>query len=134
MNPFLTILKYLWAFPTTSVGLLLVPPTLVTKGRLQIVEGVLEVHGGLVRWILEKMVPLPGGASAMTLGHVVIGRNLECLDRTRNHERIHVRQVERWGPFFIPAYLGCSLWLKLCGKNSYLDNPFEKEAYAAEFE
>lgn len=134
MKTFLTILKYLWASPTTCVGLLLVPPTLLTRGRLQFVSGVLELHGGFVRWILERLVPLPGGASAMTLGHVVIGRNLECLERTRNHERVHVRQVERWGLFFIPAYLGCSLWLRLRGKNCYLDNPFEKEAYAAEFE
>jgi hypothetical protein len=24
--------------------------------------------------------------------------------QTRQHEHIHVRQCERWGPFFLPAY------------------------------
>jgi hypothetical protein len=43
---------------------------------------------------------------------------------------VHVRQYERWGPFFIPAYLLCSVWLMLRGYNAYLDNPFEVEAYA----
>ena len=41
----------------------------------------------------------------MTLGHVVIARNAELLDKTRDHERVHVRQCERWGPLFIPVYL-----------------------------
>ena len=45
------------------------------------------------------------------------------------HEMVHVRQYERWGPFFIPAYLACSLGLWLAGKDAYRDNPFEREAY-----
>ncbi|MFO1021040.1 MAG: hypothetical protein U0903_10135 [Planctomycetales bacterium] len=41
---------------------------------------------------------------------------------------VHVRQ---WllGPFFIPAYLLCSVWLILTGRDSYRDNPFEREAF-----
>jgi len=42
---------------------------------------------------------------------------------------VHVRQYERWGPLFGPAYLGCSLVLWLMGKRAYRDNPFEVEAY-----
>lgn len=129
----MTALRYLWALPTTCVGLVLVPPTLASGGRMQFVSGVLELHGGLVGWILRRLVPIPGGASAMTLGHVVIGRDVGALDRSRDHERIHVRQVERWGPLFLPAYLACSVWLWLRRKNPYLDNPFEKEAYGTEF-
>ena len=124
------VFKYLWSLPTTSVGLLFVLPTLMTGGRGQWVEGVLELHGGAVRWMLTRLVPLPGGASAMTLGHVVIGRDRESLDSTRDHERVHVRQVERWGPFFLPAYLGCSFWLLLRGRDAYRDNPFEREAFS----
>ena len=56
-------------------------------------------------------------------------RTEPALDISREHELIHVRQYERWGPCFGPVYLGCSLWLWLRGKDGYRENPFEKEAY-----
>jgi hypothetical protein len=65
----------------------------------------------------------------MTLGHVILGRNQECLEYSRDHEHVHVRQYERWGPFMLPAYLGSSLVLYFRGLDPYLDNPFEIEAY-----
>ena len=68
----------------------------------------------------------------MTLGHCVLGRTPSDLDRSRRHELVHVAQYERWGPLFVPAYLVCSVWLWLRGRDSYRDNPFEVEAYAAE--
>ena len=123
------ILRYLWASPTTLLGLLFVPLALITGGGATIVQGVLEVHGGAVAFFLRRCTFLPGGASAMTLGHVILGRDLESLDRSRAHERIHVRQCERWGPFFIPAYLLASLFALLRGRNPYRDNSFEIEAY-----
>jgi hypothetical protein len=52
------------------------------------------------------------------------------LDFCRSHELVHVRQYERWGVLFIPAYLLCSLVLWLTGRDPYRDNPFEREAYA----
>jgi len=70
--------------------------------------------------------------AAITLGHVVLGCDEATLTRTRRHERVHVRQYERWGPLFIPAYLLASAWLGLRGFNAYLDNPFEVEAYAVD--
>lgn len=127
-------LRYLWAFPTTMIGLMLVLPTVITGGRGRFVAGVLELHGGFVRWMLTHFVPLPGGASAVTLGHVVVARDEECHERTRIHERVHVRQVERWGILFIPAYFLCSFWLLLRGRNPYRDNPFEVEAFRLEAE
>jgi len=51
------------------------------------------------------------------------------LDRAREHEHVHVRQYERWGPFFLPAYGLSSLYLKIRGQEAYYNNPFEKEAY-----
>ena len=66
---------------------------------------------------------------AMTLGHTVLGQTDAALDLCRNHELVHVRQFERWGPLMGPAYLGCSLTLWLLGRRPYHDNPFEKEAY-----
>ena len=65
----------------------------------------------------------------MTLGHVVLGRDRFLLEATRPHERVHVRQAERWGPLFIPAYLAASLIQLMRGKRPYEDNPFEVEAY-----
>lgn len=125
-------LAYLWAFPTTVVGLILLPLALFGGGRVRIVNGVIEMHGPLIEWVLRRIVPLEGGASAMTLGHVVIGRDQVCLDLSRDHERVHVRQCERWGPLFIPAYLLSSAVLKLRGKDCYRDNPFEREAYGSD--
>jgi hypothetical protein len=65
----------------------------------------------------------------MTLGHVVIARDQASHDLTRDHERVHVRQCERWGPFFIPAYLIMAVVTKIRGLRAYEDNPFEREAF-----
>jgi hypothetical protein len=126
------VAAYLWALPTTAVGLIFIPPALVTGGKMRFVDGALEIHGGFVSFFLRTCTLLEGGASAMTLGHIVLGRNHECLDRTRSHERIHVRQCERWGPLFLPAYLVASLIAKLRGGDGYRDNAFEKEAFEKE--
>ncbi len=125
----LRITTYLWTLPTTLLGLWLLPLALVTGGGARLVDGVVEIHGGIVAWLLAHCTLLKGGASAMTLGHVVLGRDRFLLDATRAHERIHVKQAERWGPFFIPAYLFGSALALLRGKRAYLDNPFEREAY-----
>ncbi len=96
-----------------------------TPEHVQTPDGVLEVRGGLMRWMLRHCTLVKGGASALTLGHVVLGRDAAALDKTRRHERVHVRQCECWGPLFIPAYLLASFWVYLCRRDPYLDNPFE---------
>lgn len=123
------LLVYLWALPTTLVGLLFIPLALISNGRMTVDAGVLEIHGGLVARFLRACVLVPGGASAMTFGHVVLGRDDHCLDLSRAHERVHVRQCERWGPFFLPAYLLASASAALRGLDPYRDNRFEREAY-----
>ena len=122
---------YVWAFPTTAVGLVFFHLAAITGGRHQVVDGALEVYGGAVNFFLRRCTLLKGGASAMTLGHVVLGRDAELLDLTRGHERVHVRQCERWGPLFLPAYGIASLVAFARGGNRYMDNAFEREAYAA---
>lgn len=122
-------LAYVWASPTTAVGLLLLPLALVTGGGVQVVRGVIEVYGGAVAVLLRWGTLLKGGATAMTLGHVVLGLDRAALERTRAHERVHVRQAERWGPLFVPAYLVASVLVWLRGGHAYRDNPFEREAY-----
>jgi hypothetical protein len=123
------IFVYTWASPTTAIGLVFLPLALLSRGGVQIVDGVLELHGGVVAWFLQHCTLLRGGASAMTLGHVVLGRTRHLLAATRTHERVHVRQCERWGPLFIPAYIIACLIAWSRGKRAYLDNAFEREAY-----
>jgi hypothetical protein len=116
---------YAWAAPTTALGLLAGGITLATGGKAQHRNGALEFHGGFARWFLSKT---PIRASAMTIGHVILGRDPECLDGCRDHEQVHVRQAERWGPLFIPAYLLASAMAAAQGRHFYLDNVFELEA------
>lgn len=126
------LLLYLWALPTTVVGLIFVPLAAATGGQVRAVDGVLEVSGGGVGWFLRHCTLLRGGAAAMALGHVVLGQDAWLLDLTRSHERVHVRQAERWGPLFIPLYLLSSLVMAVAGRRAYEDNPFEREAYRME--
>jgi len=125
----LQLAKYVWALPASMLGLLCVPLALVGGGRTAVFDGVLEVHGGLLARILKGRIPVIRSCAAMTLGHVVIGQDRRSLEFTREHERVHVRQYELWGPFFIPAYLMASLIAWLRGRHPYLENPFERAAY-----
>lgn len=122
------ILRYGWAFPTTLLGLLFANLLWLTGARAQRVEGVLEVSGG---WLAQRLTQRSGFA-ALTLGHVVLGCSADCLQRLRVHEHVHVRQAERWGFLFVPAYLLAGLWQLVCGRHAYYDNPFERQAFDAE--
>ena len=129
LNSFLNhIFRYGWASPTTLLGLLFASLLLLTGASARWVDGVIEVAGGWLAQTLEQT----SGFAALTLGHVVLGRSAECLQRLRPHEHVHVRQAERWGLLFVPAYLLAGLWQWLRGRHAYYDNPFEQEAFAAE--
>jgi len=125
------LLRYFWTLPNTLLGLLLALPALMTGGGVRLVSGVIEVHGGVLKLLLKRCIPIKGGAGAITFGHVVLGRDSGILDRTRPHERVHVRQYERWGPLFIPAYLGASLVALWRGTGAYHGNRFERHARSA---
>jgi hypothetical protein len=128
MKP-LTIIRYLWAFPNTLLGLLFVLPVIATGGRMELKNGVLELSGRFVAWFLRH-IPFSGVVPAMTLGHVVIGVNEEELNLWREHELVHVRQFERWGLFMVPAYFLSSLSAWARGEDHYAGNRFEREAYS----
>ena len=128
MRRSLFVVRYMWAAPTTALGLLVLLAGL-WRAQARVVEGVLEAHGPMLAWLLVHLTRLPGGAAALTLGHVVIARDRRSLEETRAHERVHVRQCETWGPLFVPAYLTASLWAVWRGRNFYFDNRFEVEAF-----
>jgi len=122
------LVRYLWALPNTLIGLLFIPTAMLPRGRMQVIDGVLEAHGPLIAAMLRHCVPIPSGASAITFGHVVLARDNWSLDATRAHERVHVRQCEIWGPAFIPAYLMAGMWGLMTGTGAYTGNYFERQA------
>ena len=122
--------RVLWASPNSLIGLPLCAAWWLAGGRLAVVQGVLEASLGPSRRARPRRLRLP--FAAITLGHVVIAANAADLQRLRAHEQVHVRQCERWGPLFLPAYLGSSLWQWLCGRDAYWDNRFEVEARRAD--
>ena len=121
------IFLLLWVAPWSLVGLTIGLLSCLTGGSGRRVDHTLEFHGGLAKWLLQLT---PIGAIAITVGHVILARNQAALDETRNHERVHVGQYERWGPLFVPAYFLSSLIVWMQGKRAYRDNLFEAEAFA----
>jgi len=123
------LLRYAWASPYTALGLVLGTLALLFGGRWRGHHGTLEFFGGRLAAALARL-PQPLAFSAMTLGHVILAVDRSALVQLRPHERVHVRQYERWGPFFVPAYLLSSLLQLLRGRNPYRENHFERQAYA----
>ena len=128
-----SVLRILWASPWTLFGLTIGIFCKPFSSHISIYHGTIGCYGAGVAWILRRM-PIEGGASAMTLGHTILARDRSSLLATHPHELVHVRQYELWGPFFVPAYLLCGLWLWCRRKDAYWDNPFEKEAYKLDSE
>jgi hypothetical protein len=120
----LRLVGYLWAFPITLLGLILAALSVITGGSVHIRKGIVEVHGGLATRLLRGTIFGRGGA-AMALGHVILARDAGCLERSRRHELVHVRQYECWGVFLPPVYWLISFWLSWRGYHPYLDHPFE---------
>ena len=118
----------IWALPTTLVGLALAGAA-VFGGHARVRAGVVEAWGG---WLARFLGAWPLGAAAMALGHVILATTIEDLERHAEHERVHVRQCERWGPLFLPAYAMASLWAWTRGRDPYRGNAFECEAFAAD--
>ena len=121
------IVKLVWASPCSIVGLVPAMAVVLLGGEIRRNQGTLEVvyrkrfsHCGH----LPKTLPFRG----ITFGHVILAVTQEELERLRAHERVHVRQYERWGIFFFPAYVGSSIWQLLRGRRVYWDNYFEIQA------
>ena len=126
-----SVVRYVWAAPTTALGLVVVLVG-IWGVRARVFDGVIEAHGPALAWLLLHLTLMPGGAAALTLGHVVIARDRHALESTREHERVHVQQCEVWGPLFVPAYLAASVWAVVRGRDFYFDNWFEVQAFERE--
>jgi hypothetical protein len=123
------LLAYTWAAPYSLVGLFIGTVAMLFGGRARLREGALEFGGGRLGTLLSRL-SAPFSFSAITFGHVILGTDLAALAAARAHEQVHVRQYERWGPLFIPAYLLSSFVQLVRGRRPYLDNRFEREAYS----
>lgn len=111
--------RYAWAGPNTCLGVL---AGLLSLMRPRARDGVLVFEGrprGFL-WALTRMK-----RRAITLGHAVVTAD-PFEGRLRRHELVHVRQYERLGPAYIPAYL--AVW----AVRGYRRHPFELAAMRAE--
>ena len=123
------VLRYLWASPASAVGLIVSAVALVLGATVCLVNGVIEVAGGRTYRCISLLPPSLRFA-AITFGHVIIGIDHAVLCRVRPHEHVHVQQYERWGVLFFSLYVGSSVVQLLRGRDPYLNNCFEREAYA----
>lgn len=119
---------YAWAFPVTAVGLVLAALARVTGARAARVDGVIEVAGGILPRVFSAG-KRTSRICAITLGHVVLSATERDLESARAHERVHVRQCERWGVAFPFAYVIASGIALVRGHDPYRGNAFEREAF-----
>lgn len=122
LNAATRLAAYAWASPNTLLGLLLGLAVLPWGGRARIVRGAVEFSAGIA---------LRVRFDAICFGHAIIGVSDAKLAAARDHEHVHVRQYETWGPFFLPAYAVSSAWQLLRGRSIYHDNYFERQARQA---
>jgi hypothetical protein len=120
-------LRYAWAFPATAVGLALLLIALAAGATMTTVAGTIEAGGGRIAHFITRL-PRCMRFNAITFGHVILGIDHAALAECRTHERVHVRQYERWGILFFLLYLGSSFVQLLRGRNPYWHNHFEREA------
>lgn len=117
--------RYLWAGPTTILGLAAALASLALP-RVDGPIALCPARRGFARWFLARR-----GYCAVTLGHVVLVTP-DAPPDVLTHEMVHVHQCERWGPLFVPAYVVAMLVTRLRGGDPYWNNPFELEARACE--
>ena len=116
--------RYLWALPASLPGGLFAAVAWLAGARVAIADGIVEASGGRLLGALASGSPFV----AITLGHVVLAGDARSLDACRAHERVHVRQYERFGVAFFALYAASSLWQLLRGGHPYRDNVFERQA------
>jgi len=127
MKRFRMLLRHAWASPCTLAALPLALACILSGASVRLASGVLEVAGGrTASWV--SRLPRSLRFSVITFGHVILADTDVALESHREHERVHVRQYERWGILFIPLYGGSCLIQLLRGLDPYTDNHFERQA------
>lgn len=124
----LKLLVVVWASPYSGLGICIGSIGMVFGGKGRFRDGAIEFYEGGTKWFVRRL-PLGAITAGFTLGHVILGQTAAGLEVVGDHERVHVRQFERWGPLMGPAYLLASAFMWVVGKDAYRDNPFEVEAY-----
>jgi hypothetical protein len=119
-----TACRYLWALPASLVGGAFAAIAAIAGARIAVVDGIVEATGGRLLRALASRSPFV----AITVGHVVLAGDVRSLAACRTHERVHVRQYERYGAAFFVLYAGSSLWQLVRGGHPYRDNVFERQA------
>jgi hypothetical protein len=127
-----------WALPVSMFAIFLLPLA-IRRARWRVAGGALEVTSPALGWFLRsawaRTLSGGNGFAAATIGSVIVASDVPALEACRTHERVHVRQCERWGLLFPIAYVAAGLWCALTRRqwqSYYWDNPFEVEARAAE--
>ena len=124
------IIRYIWVGPITLLFLPLIPMARLTRGKVNVHTGVIEICDGWLGRQLARGLPLFGAVNAFTVGHIVVGISARHLATSRCHERVHVAQFEKWGCVFPLIYGLGSVYALMQGKHAYWDNPYECEARA----
>jgi hypothetical protein len=129
-----------WALPVSTFAIVLLPFAL-RQSVWRLNDGCLEVTSPGLSWFLRatwaRLLAGGEGFAAATIGSVIVARDRDALAGCRVHERVHVRQCERWGLLFPLAYIFAGLWCAAKYRrwqSYYWDNPFEIEARAVELE
>jgi hypothetical protein len=124
---------WLWALPLTLLGLPLWLMMRIFRQNSALAQlnsaqpaPVFIAYGEPAAWLL-KHHPY-GEMDAMAIGCCVFARDAQALQRTLDHELVHVAQAMRWGVFFPLAYVLCSAWAAAHGRCAYADNYFERQA------
>jgi hypothetical protein len=108
----------IWSAPLTLVGVSVAlasgaRPRWDPDRRCLVATGVGGASGAALRLV---------GAGANTIGQVVLCRSGTPSVALLDHEAVHVRQAERFGPLLVPLYLWCN------AIHGYRDNPLEHAA------
>jgi hypothetical protein len=117
----LRMFRILWAAPNSLIGIAFG----LFFRRWRFARGVLLAEGA------EWPRRLGWRYSAITMGHVVLSVKEPISEAVLEHELVHVRQYETFGPFFLPLYWAASLAAIVRGRHFYRDNLFEARARAA---
>jgi hypothetical protein len=122
------LLRTAWrALPGDLLGLLVIRACGISGGSRQIRVGDttadLVEHPNVARYLDHGAMPI----RAQTLGRYVFARE-PLPPEFVEHELEHVRQWERLGPLFLPAYLASSVSALVRRRHPYWANRFEAAA------